>query len=189
MKSQLGQVTLYGLMALWCCSLLLIYQLHSMTSSLAQIKKRAQLYLCFRNLHSQQNNYIFHMASINSAIRTLNLLSLAPPLTAGAQEAKTTLMKLQWGLHLAYLKKIFTNHRCEWWQKVSYVKNLPYLDQNLIFLQRDMEQLLILRATKWKNIVNSKGDYGIKIQYSLDDIFQTTAAEDFSEHLTVELLR
>lgn len=187
MKTNGGQVTLYGIMTLWCCSLLLIYQLNHMINAITQIKNRIQVYLCYRHQNSQQNAYLFKMANANRGIELLNLLSLIPPLTATAQEGKTALIHLQWAIHLAYLKKMFTNPYCDWWQKTYYVKNLPYLNRNLIFLERDTQQLLILKAIKWSNFIKSKDLYGIKVQYMLEDIFQTKTSAEFYETSLREL--
>ncbi len=181
MNTRAGQVTLYGMMVLWCCSLLLILQLNMMINSLTNIKNRIQVYLCYRHQHYQQNNYIKKMSSLNRGIEILNLLLLIPPLSAEAQEGKDALIYIQMAVHLAYLKKMFTNPRCEWWQKIYYAKHLPYRTKNLIFLERNVEQLLILRSRKWENIIKGKENFGIKVKYTLDDIFQTSTEDEFTE--------
>jgi len=192
--SNLNQIGSIHIMAIFLLTGLSFFFTSSILQSRILVNKsknRLEAYLCFKNLHREQQSLIKNMNRLNRGILiadkvhwvTVFFPALAT-LNLSSKGIENALMALQETLHIKYILNL---NRLKLFQCRSFAstQSSPYLYR--IKLKRHRNKTTILKSQKWKNTLLTKnfilqGDYKLKNNISL------SAKSQFKEYSLKEAL-
>lgn len=185
-NSKEGSLSFAGILLSMIFILYFFFSLLALSQDHYKLKKRVQLYLCFKYLHQRTLSYTQTINRQNIKILSTYTLTIIPWLSPYMKSLKTSIQYIQATTHLSYMKNLISNKWCSLNQGSFFIKNIPYKVSSAGQFLRGFFGTVLLGRKRWTNIIFHSQDSFIQIDYVLKSPYGAQLSSKTSEEVSMD---